>query len=423
MNSRRFKYTHWLRIDSENEKLQWSKLKEYKDNHECSMTVFYYDYNPLIDKVIKLDCNQSYDELDLEVDSKNEGSFKKIKARPTNSTPYNRSIYSFFEQYLSIKIESSKAKDDIKSTQLPVNTLEEFSELQNVEVLDELLKRNGWQLVKIPSDRKFKYQLYFGEGKQVDNRYEYGYAKFDYKSRIMDRLQRLIDYEIKNADIDMYKFLGRKLNSFGAKYELISGEQICIDAECIGVVLGINDGKVDLFDIKKTMKERFFSISIEDFKKSVSEGFYKVNRNMLSNYEKLEIRRYIKNKLDKFAELCGDWDYRNIDMTDSHLESIDIKGNTISISCEKYSTKLDEYVSCSAGEIKDKNLVREFGLLDLTNREKVLSFISEINNYINYDKVDNDLDTEEQKSISELQKDNCFEQCNDDQEEDMEKDY
>ncbi len=62
MNSRRFKYTHWLRIDSENEKLQWSKLKEYKDNHECSMTVFYYDYNPLIDKVIKLDCNKYYDE-------------------------------------------------------------------------------------------------------------------------------------------------------------------------------------------------------------------------------------------------------------------------------------------------------------------------------------------------------------------------
>ena len=125
---------------------------------------------------------------------------------------------------------------------------------------------------------------------------------------------------------------------------------------------------------------------------------------MLSNYEKLEIRRYIKNKLDKFTELCGDWDYRNIDMTDSHLESIDIKGNAISISCEKYSTKLDGYVTCSAGEVKDKNLVREFGLLDLTDSEKVLAFISEINNYINYDKVDNDLDIEEQKSIDELQK-------------------
>ena len=137
------------------------------------------------------------------------------------------------------------------------------------------MKRNGWQLVKIPSDRKFKYQLYFGEGKQVDNRYEYGYAKFDYKSRIMDRLQRLIDYEIKNSNIDMYRFIGRKLNSFGAKYELISGEQICIDAECIGVVLGINDGKVDLCDVKKTMKERFFSIALKNLNNQYLKDFIK----------------------------------------------------------------------------------------------------------------------------------------------------
>ncbi len=402
MNSRRFKYTHWLRLDSNNEKIQWEKLKEYNDSHDCSMTVFYYDYNPLTDKIIKLDCNQSFEELDLDIDSEIVGSFEKVKARPINSSPFNKSIYSFFEENLSIKVESSNK--DFKKKQIPVNTLEEFSKLKNVEVLDKLLKDNGWQLVKIPSDRDYKYQLYFGEGKQVDNRYEYGYAKFDYKSRIIDRLQRLIDYEIKNTNIDIYKFIGRKLNSFGAKYEFINGEQVYIDVQCIGVVLGINNGKIEMFDIKKPMKERFFSISIDDFKKSVSSGFYKVNRNMLSNYEKLEIRRYFRNKLDKFATLCGDWNYRNIDMNDSHLASIDIKDDVISISCEKYSTKLDEYVFCSSCEIKDKNIVRQFNLLDLADRENVLDFISKINSHIDYDKVDNNLYIEEQKALEDLKK-------------------
>lgn len=402
MNSRRFKYTHWLRLDSNNEKIQWEKLKEYNDSHDCSMTVFYYDYNPLTDKIIKLDCNQSFEELDLDIDSEIVGSFKKVKARPINSSPFNKSIYSFFEENLSIKVESSNK--DFKKKQIPVNTLEEFSKLKNVEVLDKLLKDNGWQLVKIPSDRDYKYQLYFGEGKQVDNRYEYGYAKFDYKSRIIDRLQRLIDYEIKNTNIDIYKFIGRKLNSFGAKYEFINGEQVYIDVQCIGVVLGINNGKIEMFDIKKPMKERFFSISIDDFKKSVSSGFYKVNRNMLSNYEKLEIRRYFRNKLDKFATLCGDWNYRNIDMNDSHLASIDIKDDVISILCEKYSTKLDEYVFCSSCEIKDKNIVRQFNLLDLADRENVLDFISKINSHIDYDKVDNNLYIEEQKALEDLKK-------------------
>lgn len=406
MISRHFKYTYWLKIDSENAKFQWNKLKKYNDTHDCSMTVFYYDYNPLVDKVIKLDCNQSYEELELDIDSNKEGSFKKIKARPKNSSPYNRSIYSFFEEYLSIKVEPSNKNKSINEKQLPVNTLEEFDKLQNVEILDRLLKRNGWQLVKIPSDRGFKYQLYFGKGKQVDNRYEYGYAKFEYKSRIMDRLQRLIDYEIKNAEIDINKFIGRKLNFFGAKYEMISGETIYIDAECIGVVLGINNDKVDLFDIKKPIKERLFSIGIEEFKKSVKDGFYKVNYSALSNYEKLEIRRYIKNKLDKFSEICGDWNYRNIDMTDSHLASIKIKDSTISILCEKYSTELDEYVFCPAGEVKDKNITKEFNLLDLSNKENVLSFISKINNYIDYSKVADALYIEEQNAVDKMQNNN-----------------
>ena len=92
MNSRHFKYTHWLKISSPNEKGKWENLKKFWDKYDCFMTVYYYDYNPFLDKLIKLDCNQSYQELDLDVNSMSDSGLKRIKAKPTNSSPYNKSI-------------------------------------------------------------------------------------------------------------------------------------------------------------------------------------------------------------------------------------------------------------------------------------------------------------------------------------------
>lgn len=407
MNSRRFKYTHWLKISTEFEKMQWEKLKKYNDKYDCSMTVFYYDYNPLTDKIIKLDTNQSYDELDLDVDTKNEDSFKKVNAKPINSSPFNRSIYSFFEEYLDLKGYTHPARsnpyNDIKKEIFPAKILEDFPDLENVEVLDELIKRNNWELLKIKSTKGFQYQLYYGEGVQVDNKYEYAFSKFLPRSRVLDRFQRVINYEINRSKINWNKFIGHKLNFFSSNHELNTGDKIPIDANCIGVVLGINDGNIDLYDNKKPMKERFFSIKLKDFEKGVRNGIYKVNYNMQSNYEKLEIKRYLKNKLDKFARLCGDWDYRNIDMTMPHLQSIEIKGNNITINCEKYSTDLDEYVSCSNDAIADKDLVKKFKYLDLANSKKVLEFIKDIEQSVDFKDVEKRLNEEEQEEIKKIE--------------------
>ena len=68
----------------------------------------------------------------------------------------------------------------------------------------------------------------------------------------------------------------------------------------------------------------------------------------------------IKEKLQKFSELCGDWDYRNIDMTDSHIQGIDIEKDTLLIYCELFSPKLDEYVSCLGGKRKFVGLIKKF---------------------------------------------------------------
>lgn len=411
LNSNHYKYTHWLRLDSVDELEKWQNLKKYKDKYDCYMTVFYYDYNTLTDKVIKLDCNQSYQELDLDLNSLSKGSLKRVKAKPTNVTAYNKGINHFFKIKLGINMEdqidkNSNSNGINEKDLIPVDVLSEFKHLENIDLFAKILEKEQWQVVKIKSDRSYHYQLYFGKDKQFKNRFEYAFSKFMYKSIMEDRLQRFINNCVKSYEVNLNNFIGHKINSFQSKYELVTGERVGMDLECIGLVLGIDDNKVDVFDFKRPLKEQLYSIDIDLFKKNFENGFYKVNYNLLSNLEKMEFRKYTNHKLEKFAELCGDWDFRKIDMTDSHLSSIGIKDNTISISCEKYSTKIDEYVSCSAGEVKDRNLVREFRLLDLTNYEKVLAFISEINHYIDYDKVDNDLDIEEQKFIEKQQKDN-----------------
>ena len=102
----------------------------------------------------------------------------------------------------------------------------------------------------------------------------------------------------------------------------------------------------------------------------------------------------IKEKLQKFSELCGDWDYRNIDMTDSHIQGIDIEKDTLLIYCELFSPKLDEYVSCLGGTIKDVSLIKKFKKINLKKKVEVLDFISTINNLIDWYKVDKDLYSE-----------------------------
>ena len=96
----------------------------------------------------------------------------------------------------------------------------------------------------------------------------------------------------------------------------------------------------------------------------------------------------IKNKLQKFSELCGDWDYRNIDMTNSHIQGINIEKNRLSISCELFSPEIDDYVSCDGGTFTNKSLIKRFKNLNLNKQEDVLDFISSLNDLVDWGKVD-----------------------------------
>ena len=99
-------------------------------------------------------------------------------------------------------------------------------------------------------------------------------------------------------------------------------------------------------------------------------------------------------KTIQFNQLCGDWDFRNTDMTEAHLQAIDInnKKGTIKISCEWFSPELDDYVSCDAGEIKNKSLIEEFKKLDLEDHIAVNQYINDVEKKVNWKKINNKLE-------------------------------
>lgn len=103
-NKKKFKYVHWLKVDLRNETRngkEWLNLKEYKDKYDCNITVFYYN-NSFTDKAIKLECNQNYDDLDLDVGSMWDGSLIRLMKKPKNITAYQKNIEFFFAEKIKI---------------------------------------------------------------------------------------------------------------------------------------------------------------------------------------------------------------------------------------------------------------------------------------------------------------------------------
>lgn len=407
IHSRHYIYTHWLRIDLNNdERKQWEQLKDYWNKYDCSMTVYYYDYNPLTEKAIKLDCNQSYEDLDLDVNSMSSGSLKRVKAKPTNITVYNKGIEHFFVNKLGLEVLETlrKPKSTIEipeSELIIVDVLKEFGRMKNIDKFKIIMEEEKWKIVKIPSGVNYHYQLYFGKGKQVYNRYEYAFANFTYKSVFKDRFQRFINNVIKQKELNLKNFVGKKINMFESKQQVSVGKNINTDVKYVGLVLGINNNCLDIYDFQRAIGEQFYSINLDEFEQKFNEGIYKPNFNILTSYENLELRKYLNNKCKKFTELCGDWDYRNVDMTDIHLGGIKVQKDKIILFCEKYSSEIDDYISYPDYEITSKELINDFNLLDLENREKVLEYISNLENHINYDELENMLLEQEQKNIKE----------------------
>lgn len=406
IHSRHYIYTHWLRIDNQNnEKKQWENLKDYWNKYDCSMTVYYYDYNPLTEKVIKLDCNQSYQNLDLDVNSMSSGSLKRIKSKPTNISLYNRGISSFFESKLGKEVTKTlrQEKKEINISEenlIIVDALKEFKYTKNIKEFCEIMKEENWKIVKIPSSSSYHYQLYFGKGKQVYNRYEYAFGKFNYKSVFKDRLERFINNVINQRKLNVNNFIGKKINMLRLN-EVITDEVNNDNITCIGLVLGINNNCFDIYDSKSPLGQEYYSLELKEFEKKVNEGVFKPNFNILSAYEKLELRKYNYQKSQKFIDICDELNIINPDISNIKLYSIKIYKDEIAFFYKRYSNELESYILCKNYKVHSNKLVSDFNILDLENKTDVQNFWYKLNELIDFDKVKEMLNEQEEKEIKE----------------------
>lgn len=79
------KYKHWLKIDgyaSDTDK-QYKEIEDYlKEYQDAEITIYQYDYD-LFNKVILLECSQSYDDLDINVNS-GFNNLRRLSRKPQN---------------------------------------------------------------------------------------------------------------------------------------------------------------------------------------------------------------------------------------------------------------------------------------------------------------------------------------------------
>ncbi|MCI9016132.1 MAG: hypothetical protein HFJ53_03065 [Clostridia bacterium] len=96
----KYKYTHWLKMNIDTIEKVWIRLKEFKEKYNCNMEVFYKETN-LVIKYIKLECNQSYQDLDLDVNSITDEGLWHLSRKPNDIYKYKYPIEYFFKEYIN----------------------------------------------------------------------------------------------------------------------------------------------------------------------------------------------------------------------------------------------------------------------------------------------------------------------------------
>jgi hypothetical protein len=98
--------THWLviggtRIRAEHEKKQWDNLKEYLEQYKDSKaTVYLKTTGDMFVRIVKLECDQNYKDLDLDCNSCFSGSIRHLNSRPNNIELSRMQIDYYFNRYM-----------------------------------------------------------------------------------------------------------------------------------------------------------------------------------------------------------------------------------------------------------------------------------------------------------------------------------
>lgn len=103
------RYKHWLKINGKwnNKRMQkaYFNLKEYIDTYpESKITV----YNPtngfMFNKFFCLECNQSYNSLDLDCNSSFDGSLIHLNRKPNNIKQSKKDFDSIYEIFTRARV-------------------------------------------------------------------------------------------------------------------------------------------------------------------------------------------------------------------------------------------------------------------------------------------------------------------------------
>lgn len=113
----------------------------------------------------------------------------------------------------------------------------------------------------------------------------------------------------------------------------------------------------------------------------------------------LEKNKIDTKKLKNFNDRCGDWDFRNIDMTKPHLGGIDYIDKKFYFIVEKFSPTLDDYVMDNY-EFNDVDLIDNFANLDIKSEDKILDFILFCESKIDWKEATERLEIQEETEIN-----------------------
>lgn len=85
------KNIHWLqfggmKLKTSSERKQWSNLKEYLEKYpESKASIFLKNTGDVFARIVKLECSQNYNDLDLDCNSLFDGSIKHLNYKPNMS--------------------------------------------------------------------------------------------------------------------------------------------------------------------------------------------------------------------------------------------------------------------------------------------------------------------------------------------------
>ena len=179
-----------------------------------------------------------------------------------------------------------------------------FSELcegEQFEAVDRYFLEQGWKLELWKEENDFGYQVFFGEGVQVDNYYEYGFpylfakeevigfAEEFYKTHVKERdVKKELDGLIEDAkesvrkkkteDLDdsLQSYVSKKIMARENIHQFSTGNKVKTRERYIGTVEKVDEKGVHVFNEKNPKNHQHYTMKLEDFKKWVDEGLYRM---------------------------------------------------------------------------------------------------------------------------------------------------